>query len=157
MLAAALEITSHLYAYLPQRALDPSEVVIVIQIKGLVIDIIHAEFQLLHFLKVVVHNKFLAEVGVLAVLDPLRAIQLHKQGSQALNDRSEPRLPPHSCSATLPTTAGRAWGSVTNQAAAARPASSSPSQRAAPGSDVTVREHSEHCGGRRLAKRCAPG
>lgn len=65
--------------HLSQRALKPPQEVIILQIDRLVVYVIDTQLQLLHLLKVVVQEQLLGELRVLAVLHPLRAVQLYSE------------------------------------------------------------------------------
>ena len=57
--------------YLAQGELHSSQEVVVLEVDGLVVDVVDGELELLHRLKVVVHLQTLAEGRAVAVLHPL--------------------------------------------------------------------------------------
>ena len=70
-----VELQLNLYrsgpAHLTQGALQLSQEVVVFQVVGVVVDVIHAELQLLQCLKEVVHFKLLGEPWIKAVQNHL--------------------------------------------------------------------------------------
>lgn len=65
--------------YLPEGAFKLSKEIIVTQVVGIVVDIIHAELQPLHRLEIVIDHKPLRKLRIQAVQDHLRAAKLiHK-------------------------------------------------------------------------------
>lgn len=66
-------------SYLAEGDLHPSQVVVIPEVSGGVINVIDAQLQVLNSLKVIIHSKALTEGWVRRVLYMLRASQLARQ------------------------------------------------------------------------------
>lgn len=69
--------------YLAQGDLQLAQEVVVAQVDGFVVDVVNAEYQLLHHFEIVVDDKLLGKLGVEAILDLLRA--RHLLGKKKIN------------------------------------------------------------------------
>lgn len=75
--------------YLSQGEFHASQVVIVAQVTGCIVNVINAQFEVLHHLKVVVQTEALTEGRAGGVLDTLGAAQLSgkKRMQESINHR----------------------------------------------------------------------
>ena len=71
--------------YLAQGELNSSQEVVVLEVDGLVVDVVDGELELLHRLKVVVHLQTLAEGRAVAVLHPLCPPHLRDRRDSSVN------------------------------------------------------------------------
>lgn len=72
-------------AHLAQRAFDLPQEVVISQVVGVVVDVVHAKLEPLHHLKVVVQHKFLGKLRIQAVEDHLCAAKLIPKNSIAMS------------------------------------------------------------------------